>query len=220
MMKPPESSHSPSSLPTGPTIIKVGGSLLDWPELSSRLRAFLNVEVDRESEDCTKVGLIVGGGAAADFIRAMDRIHRLGDEAAHRLAIRALDLSAQLLRSLLPGSSVVTRPEELRAAWDRREVPILSPRRFLEELDDHCPDPLPASWDVTTDSIAARIATHLGASRLVLLKSARLPTGIDREEAARLGLVDPMFPRIAGELELVEYVSLREPAAVRQVLPL
>ena len=69
---------------------------------------------------------------------------------------------------------------------------------------------MPASWDVTSDSIAARIAAGLHASRLVLLKSASLPPGADRAEAARLGLVDPVFPSVARELKIVEYVCLRE----------
>ena len=124
-----------------------------------------------------------------------------------------------MLQSLLPGSCIVAAPEELQAAWDRREMPILSPRRFLEVLDDPHADRLPASWDVTTDSIAARIATRLGADRLVLLKSAVLPEGTDRESAARLGLVDPMFPRVARPLERVEWVSFREDSVVFRPLP-
>ena len=124
----------------------------------------------------------------------MDRIHGLGDAQAHWLAIRALDLTALLLASLLPGSTVVSRPEVLRSIWNLGEIPILAPRRMLEEIDNRGPDRLPESWHVTSDSIAARIAIHLQARRLILLKSKGVPEGTDREDAARLGLVDPMFP--------------------------
>jgi 5-(aminomethyl)-3-furanmethanol phosphate kinase len=214
-----ESDDIPESPVAGPTVIKVGGSLLDWPELPRLLGSFLNSHCKNENPPRTKVLLIVGGGAAGDLIRTMDRIHGLGDKLAHRLAIHALDLSAQLLGSLLPGSVVVDRPDVLRSVWTRGEIPILAPRRFLEEVDDRGPDPLPASWDVTTDSIAARIAIRLEASRLVLLKSTRLPSNMPREEAARLGLVDRMFPLIASELKIVEYVSFREPNPLPLVLP-
>ena len=93
-----------------------------------------------------------------------------------------------------------------------------SPCGFLEELDEGRPDALPASWDVTTDSIAARIAVRLGAGRLALLKSADLPEGITREEAARLGLVDARFPRVARSLDQVECVFLRGHSIVRCIL--
>lgn len=208
-------SHTLVPDPATFALIKVGGSLLDWPELPRRLRSFLDGEYGRGHG--SRIVLIVGGGAAADFVRAMDRIHALGDMASHRLAIHSLDLSAQLLHSLLPGSTIVFGSEELEAS-DRQAVPILSPRRFLEELDDPHDDRLPASWDVTTDSIAARIAVRLGAGRLVLLKSTALSEGTDREGAARLGLVDPLFPRVARPLKCVEWVCFRADSAEYRVL--
>ena len=116
-----------------------------------------------------------------------------------------------MLAALLPGSAVVHRADELLGFRRLKQIPILAPRRFLEENDDRGPDPLAASWDVTSDSIAARIAVLLGARRLILLKSARLSSEIDRGEAARLGLVDALFPQIAGPLDVVELVCLREP---------
>src|SRR4051794_18742848 len=108
-----KSSHLSIYEPTALTLIKVGGSLLDWPKLPGRLRSFLEGEHRRENRE--RMALIAGGGAAADFIRSMDRIHRLGDDAAHRLAIHSLDLSARLLQVLLPGSCMAADPEDLQA---------------------------------------------------------------------------------------------------------
>jgi 5-(aminomethyl)-3-furanmethanol phosphate kinase len=71
---------------------------------------------------------------------------------------------------------------------------------------------LPENWDVTSDTIAARVAVHVAADRLTLLKSASLPPGTTRLEAARLGLVDPLLPIVAQPLKQVEYLNLREPA--------
>ena len=48
--------------------------------------------------------LIAGGGPAADVVRVLDRIHGLGDETAHRLALHAMDLTAIILAELLPGT--------------------------------------------------------------------------------------------------------------------
>ena len=44
-------------------------------------------------------------------------------------------------------------------------VPVLAPYRWLREAD-----PLPHSWTVTSDSIAAWVAGQVGARRLVLVK--------------------------------------------------
>src|SRR5271165_5143987 len=90
-----------------PVVIKVGGSLLDWPELPGRLAAFLARCRDEDPAGGGTFLLMAGGGPAADLIRTMDRIHGLGDARAHWLAIRAMDLTAQLLSALLPGATVV-----------------------------------------------------------------------------------------------------------------
>ena len=215
-----ETTISPSlaTSTSGLVVIKVGGSLLDWPELPGRLAAFLDNQRGRAACLRAQAVLVAGGGPFADLIRTMDQTHDLGDQKAHRLAIRSLDLTAELLAGLLPGSAVVHRPEDLGACRNPGQVPILAPGQFLEEVDDRGPDPLPASWDVTSDSIAARIAVLLGARRLILLKSVGLAADIDRGEAARLGLVDAMFPRIASELEVVELVCLRDCEPLTRVL--
>ena len=49
--------------------------------------------VDRDE----RIVLIAGGGPAADMVRGLDRIHGLGDETAHRLALHAMDLTAIVL---------------------------------------------------------------------------------------------------------------------------
>ena len=163
--------------------------------------------------------LIAGGGPAADVVRALDRIHGLGDEPAHQLALHALDLTAIVLAALLPGSIVVDRIESLPRRVERRLDPRPGPAPSSNEIDRSGPDPLPASWDVTSDTIAARLAVHLGADRLILLKSAPLPPAATRLDAARLGLVDPMLPVVAQSLPRVEYLNLRERSLDPRLLP-
>jgi aspartokinase-like uncharacterized kinase len=198
-------------------VVKVGGSLFDWSELPDCLAAYLAARHARNAGE--HLVLIAGGGPAADWIRSLDQLHSLGDVAAHRLALHALDLTAKVLAGLLPGSLLVDRLEMLDTACDRRAIMIASPRQMLAEIERAGAGPLPATWDVTSDAIAARIAVHLEARTLVLLKSARLPEGANREDAARLGLVDPMLPSVARLIPQVEYVNLRSQPIDCRLLP-
>src|SRR5258708_37065956 len=69
-------------------------------------------------------------------------------------------------------------------------VPVWAPRRMVREAQD-----IPASWDVTSDSLAAWLAGVLGARRLLLIKRADSADGrITATELAQSGLVDKAFP--------------------------
>jgi aspartokinase-like uncharacterized kinase len=177
-------------------VVKVGGSLYDLPDLGPRLRRFLDALTH-------PARLIVpGGGRTADVIRAFDRDHRLGPGPAHWLALRACTLNAHFLAHLLPEAAVVAEPGQTRG------LAILDPLAFVER-DEGRPGCLPHHWDATSDSVAARAAVVAGAE-LVLLKSAPLPRGIDWDEAARTGHVDPVFPGIVRQANLrVSAVNLR-----------
>jgi aspartokinase-like uncharacterized kinase len=197
-------------------VVKVGGSLLDWQMLPARLAEFLVSR--RNAFPAERPILIAGGGAAAEVVRVIDRIHSLGDATAHVLALRALDLTAALLAELLPGSILAEGIEALFSVWTSERIPIVVPSALLNHFERTGATPLPRSWDVTSDAIAAWLASNIGAASLVLLKSASLPPGAGLEEAARLELVDPTFPRAARALGRVEYLNLRDPKAALQSL--
>jgi 5-(aminomethyl)-3-furanmethanol phosphate kinase len=197
-------------------VVKVGGSLFDWPELPGRLTAYLRARRANDLAEATV--LIAGGGCAADWIRSLDQIYKLGDESAHQLALHALDLTAAILAKLLPGSITVDRLEMLANVRDSTALPILAPRNVLTEIECHGAAALPANWDVTSDTIAARIAVHLEARSLILIKSVSVPEGATREGAARMGVVDPKFPSVARSIPQVEIVNLRSDPLDRRIL--
>jgi aspartokinase-like uncharacterized kinase len=145
---------------------------------------------------------VPGGGPTTDAIRALDAELRLGEEAAHWLALQALTINAHVLAALLPGTAIVSIP----LAND--PVTLLDAYAFAR-ADDGRPGCLPHTWRATSDSLAARAAVVIGARELILLKSGALAEPIDWGEASRLGYVDPCFPEVLR--------SARPPLAVRAV---
>jgi len=179
------------------TVAKVGGSLFDLPDLPDRLRRWL------ESVR-SPVLLVPGGGAAADVIRHLDRVHQIGEERAHWLALRALTVNAHFLAALLDA------PVLLGPGDPAPPLAVLDPHALCQ-ADEGRPGALPHSWQVTSDTIAARVAERSGAT-LTMLKSVDLPAGATWEAAGDAGLVDEMFTAIVARAGLkVEWVNLRSP---------
>ena len=204
-------------------VVKLGGSLLDFDGLVETLRTWL------VGQPAMTTVMVVGGGSLADAIRDAHARHSLDDEAAHWLCIRLLGVTAELVARLLPEARLIRRLGELfvgrtsvgrsglKSALQQEGDPrprdvglrILEPESFLrdEELRIGA-KPLPHTWGVTSDSIAARLAVSLEAAELVLLKS-RLPDGAEIGEAARTGYVDAYFAREVRGVPAVRCVNLR-----------
>jgi len=185
-------------------VVKVGGSLFDLPDLGKQLRRWL------DQWEKPRMLLMPGGGLAADAVRAFDRAQQLGEEAAHWLALDAMRLNVSLLLAVLPNSERVTDLDGCRHQWDRGRTPILDVLPFTT-LDESNSARLPHSWQVTSDSLAARVAEVWGAARLILLKSTALPAGLDWGEAGRRGLVDACFGEVVHRGRLsVEALDFRQ----------
>jgi aspartokinase-like uncharacterized kinase len=178
-------------------VVKVSGSLYEQEDLGARLGRWL-AEVRSSA-----VGLVPGGGNLVDVVRDLDRRHGLGEETSHWLALQALTLNAYFLAELLRKVDSGRRPiitgeaTGWRDSWRAGNMPILDAEAFAR-ADEHRVGRLPHCWDVTSDSVAARVAVVGQASRLILLKSVTLPEGLDWTEAGRRGFVDPLFARVVS----------------------
>ncbi len=183
-------------------VVKVGGSLLSLGDLADRLRRWL----DRQSP--ARNLLLVGGGPLVDVLRSWDARSSLEEEAAHWLAISLLDVTAGVLAAWMPELPMV---ESLQTGSDwTDQTLIFAPSRFLKCDEPAFPGtPLPANWQVTSDSIAARIACCAEAEELVLLKSRDLPAGLTLRELAECAYVDAHFPHAAAQLHRIRFENLR-----------
>jgi dihydroneopterin aldolase len=147
-------------------VVKVGGSLA---RDAGRLRRVMGALAALEPRPL----VVPGGGALADAVRALHARGGPSEETAHRMALLALDAMALWMAELgdgaaAPGGSacVVREADGVRAALTAGRLPVLAPSGWLESESA-----LPASWRVTSDSIAAWAAGRLGARRLVLVKA-------------------------------------------------
>ena len=199
------------------TVVKVGGGL-GLGAGDDALRAL-----------CATLGelgerhplLVVPGGAwFADAVREADRRFALSPTTSHRMAVLGMEQFGLLLSELIPDAE---RSAEARPTAGRTTV-LLPAALPL--------DPLPASWQVTSDSIAAWVARQAGAGRLVLVKEvdglfAKWPPSgeplarlsVAELAALRAGGVDPYLPTaLAGATFETWVIGGRDPWRLTELL--
>ena len=172
--------ESPRAPADGGTVVKVGGALLGRQGALDNVIPVLAAAAARGAP----ILVVPGGGPFADTVRRVERESGLTADAAHWMAILAMNQYAELLASRIPRARIVEGANEIAPARASGLLPVLAPYRWLRSAD---PSRLPHSWEVTSDSIAAWVAGELGASRLVLVKASR---------ADRAALVDGYFEQV------------------------
>jgi aspartokinase-like uncharacterized kinase len=188
------------------TVVKVGGGLLRKGG-ESALRTLCRAIGDAGARH--QLLVVPGGGAFADAVREHDSRFALRAATAHRMAILGMEQFGWLLSDLIPDGVTCTDLASTRAAAARGRTPILLPAALLAG------DLLPASWAVTSDSIAAWVAGTAHATCLVLVKPV---DGLyrdwppDGEPLARLSVGELAELRAAGR---AAGVDLHLPEALR-----
>ncbi len=185
-------------------VAKLGGSLLTSVELEAALRRWL-----ARTPDVHTV-LVVGGGVIVDGFRQLHQQSPFDEARMHWLCIDALSLTTRYVAERLPELGHEEQFEALQSRLASPGVSLFDVRRFLREQEPALAGtPLPHTWDVTSDSIAARLAIALEAVELVLLKSAPPPSD-DLAELAQHGYIDRFLPQLANELPPLRFVNLLE----------
>jgi 5-(aminomethyl)-3-furanmethanol phosphate kinase len=196
------------------TVVKVGGGLGD-----DALPALCNTLGELGARHPLLV--VPGGAGFADAVREADRRFGLRAAAAHRMAILGMEQFGWLLSELIPGAE---RCADLARVGAGRTTVLLPAALPLDRL--------PASWEVTSDSIAAWVADRAGAGRLVLVKEvdglyadwpprgeslARLT--VAELAARRTGGVDEYLPTMLQGAHFETWViGGRDPARVVELL--
>lgn len=118
--------------------------------------------------------VVPGGGPFADAVREFERRVGISADAAHWMAILAMDQYAHVLAGRIAGAVLVDEPGAAKESVAPGRAVVLAPSRWMRSADV-----LPHSWDATSDSIAAFVAGALDAVRLILIKPATTGERVD-----------------------------------------
>jgi 5-(aminomethyl)-3-furanmethanol phosphate kinase len=182
---PPANLDEPSvALEPRPVVVKLGGSVVRSPELQAWLEVI--------AASPRPIVVVPGGGALADEVRASQAQLGFGDDAAHRMALLAMNQLAWAVAGLRAGFEVGDTEDALRASLEQGRVAVWAPYSLVANRSD-----IPQSWTVTSDSLALWLARRLGAECCYVIKSIRRQEPKpSAEQLARDGVVDEAFPAI------------------------
>lgn len=177
-------------------VVKLGGSLVDWEGLPECLASMARLGVT----------IVPGGGPFAEQVRMAQRRWRFDDGTAHTMAILGMCQFGLMLASIESRLRLAATMEELRVYLSKGFSAVWLPR--VEDLESTI---VPASWAVTSDSLAAWLATQLGATDLILLKSVKCLEGeVTLRQVVASGIVDQAFGGFAGGASFSTWICYRE----------
>ncbi len=163
-------------------VVKLGGSLCQSDTLVNCLN---RVEKNYQGR---AVVIVPGGGAFADQVRLAQQCWQFDDITAHRMAILAMQQMALLFKGIKGDFGFARSVSEIRKQLRRQNIVIWSPD--IVELD--CAG-IQATWDITSDSLAAWLAKALSATELILVKSAGIDASLSLPQLAQQDVIDKKF---------------------------
>jgi len=163
-------------------VVKLGGSLEQSGELLDCLQ-----QIEQHYQNHF-VAIVPGGGAFADQVRAAQIRWQFDDRIAHVMALLAMQQMALLINGLKNQFSIAGSVADIKAQNNPSQIMVWSP-----DINDLDAAGISASWDITSDSLAAWLAGEVSASDLILVKSAVIAPDWNVPELAEKGIVDKAF---------------------------
>ena len=170
-------------------VVKIGGSLETAPGLGDLLALLVEY-------GCSRIAIVPGGGRFADRVRAGQVELSMSDEAAHILAIRAMEQYGEVLCGLNPNLRPFVHPGEIDEINKKAAIPVWLPAELLAGQPG-----IPASWQVTSDSLALWFAGKIDAEAVILVKPVSNRTA-DTGQLAASGYLDEFFPKMLAKTEV------------------
>ena len=197
-------------------VIKIGGSFINTAK-RKKLKEIVKV-IENQAAAAKNIKLIIvnGGGKAADLVRQFDNVCKIAPKNAHFAAISAVELNAYLLSDFFSEFSFFSQNLSLN-----KKINIFLPLDYYKEID-----PLPNSWQVTSDTMALETAKRFKVDKLILLKQKELLknkfSSSRADKLSEAGIIDEYFPilfkkNIADKMETV-IINANYPQRIKNYL--
>jgi aspartokinase-like uncharacterized kinase len=150
--------------------------------------------------------IVPGGGPFADQVRTAQERWHFDEDTAHGMAMLAMNQFGRLLGGLEARLQAARQIRALHAHATQGHAAV-----WLPDPDDSELTAIPASRDVTSDSLAAWLALRLDASELVLVKSTpSVPADCTSERLTECGMVDRAFAAVHRGAAHAVWICFRE----------
>ena len=147
--------------------------------------------------------MVPGGGALADEVRSSQSSLGFGDEAAHRMALLAMDQLAWAVAGLRSGFEVGDTEQALRDALERNQVAVWAPLRSCLWSQRH---PAILDRDLRQSSHSGLPDNSARAPATSSSPIARKFAAVGADQLARDGVVDAAFPSMLQQTGVNAYL--------------
>ncbi|RCW79805.1 dihydroneopterin aldolase [Phyllobacterium bourgognense] len=170
-----------------PLVVKLGGSTAGHAEMQRW--------IDLLASATFPLVIVPGGGPFADQVRISQKRLGYSDDAAHAMAILAMDQFGIAIAERHPQLRVARSILQIGEVLDAGATPVWLPSSMTLDAAD-----IPPSWQITSDSLGAWLVRQLCTDDLLLVKQTDEYTRYASvQELAAAGIVDSMLPDMLGE---------------------
>ena len=160
-------------------VVKLGGSLLKNTQ-ENFLACLAHIATQN-----TPTIVVCGGGKFADCVRHAQNQWHFSDGCAHEMAILSMQQTAIMSQNLFPVFTLCSTMNSVSYP----HLAIWSP-----SIDELNLDQVPATWDMTSDSLAAWLANKVHATQLLIVKACEVEANTSLDDLVQKGIVDAQFP--------------------------
>ena len=164
-------------------VLKIGGSLLT----ANRLKKTLSTITQCKHR---KLIIVPGGSIFAQHIRNTQQQWKFNNNAAHKMALLAMEQYAYLMQSYAPPLQTTDTINGIKSIIKAQKIPLWLPSKMSNKATD-----IPCNWQISSDSLALWLAKRLHAKHMILIKSLD-NQGMNARQLASKGIIDRAFPEL------------------------